>query len=648
MREIGNRFPLVHVPTLRLILSTESFRGYERGVPILLSAHHLKKAFGARSLFNDLNVVIGSGERIGLIGPNGTGKSTLLQIFASRIPPDGGELSIVKGLRIGYLEQSPLLRPEATVESVVLEGTEDPDDGESQATAQEFISHLGLNGAVGPHSKVGTLSGGWKKKVALARELARRPDLLLLDEPTNHLDVESIRWLETFLSRALFATLSITHDRLFLQRVANRILELDPRNEGGLLSVRGDYATYLDVKASRMAAQEKEEARLSNRLRRETEWLRQGAKARTTKQQARIQRAEELQEEVGELQFRNRERVASLDFQSTGRSPSRLIEAKGISKHYDENALFSNLDLLVTPQSRIGLLGPNGCGKSTLIRTLLGGESPNSGSVFLSDQLKVAYFEQTRESLDPDLTVSQTLVPRGEYVNYRGTFTHVRSYLGRFLFRAEQMDMKAGRLSGGEQSRLLIARLMLGEANLLVLHEPTNDLDTATLDVLEDCLCEFTGAVFLVTHDRYFIDQVAKEILAFDPRPGEEGKIVTFAGLAQWELWRDSLVSSVTKVEVRPSLSAKKRKLSFKEQREWDGMEIAIHNTEMKLANLHAELALPENASRASRLTELSTSMEVAQRELDRLYERWAELEKILSLSGKSSMSSERANRSVR
>lgn len=612
----------------------------------LVSAHDLKKAFAARPLFSGLTFSIESGERIGLIGPNGAGKSTLLKILASRATVDAGTLAFQRGLKVGFLEQVPSFAQGATVLSTVLEGTEDPEDWESIARAQELMSRLSLNGVSGhriePETPVERLSGGWKKRVALARELARQPDLLLLDEPTNHLDVESILWLEELLARSVFATMTITHDRLFLQKVAQRMIELDPRHPGGLLSIPGDYAHFLESKEQLIAAQERREVVLKNTLRRETEWLRRGAKARTTKQQARIQRAGELSEEVSDLVQRNQARKVRLDFQGSERNPKKLIEAKGISKSYHGATIFNDVSLILTPGSRLGILGPNGCGKSTLIRVLLGVELPDRGDVFRSENLTCAYFDQTRETLDPSLTVMKTVCPQGEFVSYPGEGggrIHIRSYLDRFLFSPGQMEMAVGKLSGGEQSRLLLARLMLREAHLLVLDEPTNDLDMATLDVLETCLKEFKGSVVLVSHDRYFLDQVATQILAFSPEgtaERTEGKITTFADLFQWEEWHQSQLLKATQLERQPKVSKeknelpssqKKRKLGFKEQRELDSMESTIHAAEETLAQLTAESLLPENVSNATRLSELAQQMAQTQAEIDRLYQRWSELE---------------------
>lgn len=607
---------------------------------ILISAYQLKMAFAARPLFDGITFSIESGEKIGLIGPNGAGKSTLLKILAGLISPDEGKLSFQRGLRVGYLEQSPTFRPGVTVREAVLEGAKDPEDGQTVALLEELLSRLSLkgdseSGGISADSHVEDLSGGWKKRVALARELLKQPDLLLLDEPTNHLDVESILWLEEMIHEAAFAVLTITHDRVFLQKASTRILELDRRNPGGLLSVNGDYATYLETKESMLAASLSSELRLKNTLRRETEWLRRGAKARTTKQQARIQRAEELGDTVSELAYRNQDRQVRLDFQAADKTSKKLIEAKGISKSYDGHQIIPPMDFLMTPTTRLGLLGANGCGKSTLIRLLVGTEQPDQGSVQKAQNLEIAYFEQNREALDLKTTLVKTLCPYGDHVDYRGTRVHIKSYLDRFLFRPEQMDMVVGKLSGGEQSRLLIAQLMLQKANMLVLDEPTNDLDMATLNVLEEVLREFNGAVILVTHDRYFLDQVAKQILAFSVNPKGDRQMTSFASLDQWERWREAQKQTAVRGSSGNMTSSdrsekaaapKKRKLSFKDQREFDTMEQRIQEAEMRLATLTEESLKPELATQATRLTELTAQMAETQDEIDRLYVRWGEL----------------------
>ena len=606
---------------------------------ILLSAQNLGHAFGARALFDGVSFTLSDGDRVGLIGPNGAGKSTLLRILAGELGADAGTVAARAGLRVAHLPQVPTFADSATVREAVRAGLPSGAHGwEEEARVDQLLAKLDLGGAAaGVDAPVERLSGGWQKRVALARALVSEPELLLLDEPTNHLDVESILWLEKFLAEARLATVTVTHDRLFLQRVSNRILELDRRNAGGLLDVAGDYATYVDRKAETMAAQEKREDALRNTLRRETEWLRRGPAARTTKQEARIQRAGALADEVAELGTRNRTRAVDLDFQASGRKTRRLIEGRSIGVRYGDRLVFEDLDVLIGPGTRLGLLGPNGCGKSTLLRVLTGAQAPTSGEVTRADGLEIAFFEQDRAALDPALTVADAVCPDGDFVEFRGARVHRHGYLERFLFRAEQMRQPVGRLSGGEQSRLLVARLMLRPASLLVLDEPTNDLDLATLDILQDALTSFDGAVLLVTHDRYFLDQVATQILGFHVKPGEEGRVTSFAGLGQWEEWYrgQTAVERAPKAPAAPgaapAAAPPRKKLSYQLQREWDGMEGRIAEAEATLAALEAEAQSPEVVSNHARLVELDAQTTAARAEVDRLYARWAELETLIS-----------------
>ena len=618
-------------------------RASDRAVPILLSAHRLEKHFASRTLFDALTFAVNSGDRIGLIGPNGAGKSTLLRVLAGQSKADGGELSLARGLTVGFLEQTPEFPPDLSVREAIALGCRDPYDYEDIMLVEEILARLEMDGDL----RLDALSGGWRKRAALARELARKPDLLLLDEPTNHLDVESIQWLEEFLAAAPFATVSVTHDRLFLQRVAERIFDLDPRLPNGLLVVEGTYADYLEAKEGELAAQAKREDSASNLLRRETAWLRRGAKARQTKQKARIERAGDLKDEVSDLRARNQTRVARIDFQEADRNPQKLIEAKGIAKSYGARAVFRDVDILIGPKTRLGLLGPNGAGKSTLIRVLLGEELPDRGVVKQADKFQAAYFQQHRDSLDPALSVMRSVCPVGDYVQLGGQPVYARSYLNRFLFKSEQMDMPVGKLSGGEQARLRIAQLMLRPANVLVLDEPTNDLDAATLDVLERQLREFNGAVILVTHDRYFLDQVANQILAFewdaDGRPCFE----RFADFAQWEEWtadrprlakklRAALSAglgaeaagvAVEDVATAAPPPAKAKKVSYKDKLELDGMEAAIAAAEACAADLETRARNPAIVADAPKLAAAYSALALAKAEVDRLYARWAELE---------------------
>lgn len=595
----------------------------------MISAYKLSKSYNLlRPLFTGLTFTIEDHDRIGLIGPNGAGKSTLLKILSGQIPHSDGEIHTQQGLRIAYLEQSPQFDQGATIYSAILEKTSDPDDWESMSLVHEYISKLSLS-QFGEDTLVSTLSGGWKKRVALARELVKKPDLLFLDEPTNHMDIEGITWMEEFLSHERFALVTITHDRLFLQRVSNRILELNPRHKDGLLSVQGDYIKYCEIRDQLILAQENREIILKNTLRRETQWLRQGAKARTTKQQARIKATGELEKQVDELEQRNLNRSVRLSFVQSERNPKKLLEAQNISKIYGDRTVFKNVHLTLSPGSRLGILGQNGAGKSTLIRTLLKTEEPTSGLVVHADQLRIAYFDQTRDSLDPEQTLIKTLCPVGDFVEFNGQNIHIKSYLDRFLFSPQQMQMKIGNLSGGEQSRVLVARLMLKPANLLILDEPTNDLDMATLNVLEQCLVDFHGAIILVTHDRYFLDQVANQLIAFSPLERKNPELTTFADFSQWEEWISKPIH-IEKQEPRSSTEIKqpKVKLSFKEQFELDHMEENIARAEAKLEKLTVESTQPENISNASKLNDLANQMSNVQTQIDQFYARWAELEK--------------------
>jgi ABC transport system ATP-binding/permease protein len=609
---------------------------------ILLDAQQLKASFGARPLFEGVSFTVDEKERIGLIGPNGAGKSTLLRILAGIVSADDGTIARRRGLRVALLDQTPRFAPGATVRDALASAIDAGTDGDgAHEREREVLALLSLDGrggeGIGTDTPVATLSGGWQKRVAIGRALACRPDLLLLDEPTNHLDVEGIEWLEALLGRrgAPFATITVTHDRMFLQRVTTRILELDRRNAGGLLSVAGDYAAYVRVKAETMHAQERREVVLRNTLRREIEWLRRGPAARTTKQQARIGRAGALGEEVAELGRRNQTRTAALDFAPAEARPRRLIEARAIAKRYDGRTIFEGVDVRLVPGARIGLLGPNGCGKSTLIRVLLGEETATAGSVARADGLQVAYFQQSREALDPTRTLTDTLCPDGDHVSFRGARVHVRGYLEGFLFEPEQMLMAVGKLSGGEQSRLLLAQLMLREAQLLVLDEPTNDLDLPTLAVLEESLTGFDGAVLLVSHDRAFLDQVATTILAFDSRPGAPGGVVAFASLGQWEAWRAEVAAAEKTATaasgpprgVPAAPPAPRRKLGYQEQREYDAIEATLARAEEALRAARAESEHPAHASDAGKLVALLAAVDERQAEVDRLYARWAELD---------------------
>lgn len=594
---------------------------------LLLNANQVEKSFASRILFKNISFGVEDKERVGLVGPNGAGKTTLLKILAGRTDCDEGQITCKKGLKIGFLEQTPQFESQDTILSAVLSKSRDKD--EHIGYAYELMARFDLI-SFGEDFLVRELSGGWQKRVALARELLLEPELLFLDEPTNHLDVTSILWLEEFLKSAPFSVLMITHDRLFLQRVATRIMDLSPHNTNYLLNIDGSYVEYLEAKELLIAASQRQEKVLKNTLRRETEWLRRGAKARQTKQKARIENAHELAQTVDELQRRNQQQLVEIEFGDNFKSPKKLIEAIDITKSYNGNTLFSKMDLLVGPKTRLALMGDNGAGKSTLIRILLDLEKPDTGKVKHADAIKVAYFEQNRQTLDFKKTVLRNLCPEGDFVDYRGEKLHVRSYLDRFLFFGDRANLTVDRLSGGEQARLRIAQLMLQDANVLVLDEPTNDLDLETLGILESALRDFPGAVILVTHDRYFMDAVSNKILGF-PIKGQKSKVLTaFADYHQWEAWyfeELKKVNSEPESIVSEPIEQKKR-LSFKEKFELENLEPEILKLESTLAGYIKDSEDPALMSNATRLNEIHSQIALLQSQISEKYERWAELDK--------------------
>jgi ATP-binding cassette subfamily F protein uup len=592
---------------------------------VLMSVHELKFAFSHRILFEGQTFSINSGEKIALIGQNGAGKSTLLKILAGEMDADSGTVSRGRGLKLGYLPQTPTLPLHLTAREAIYESVTDAEDWSQVGAAEEAMSRLQIRDI-----KVSEMSGGWKKKVALARELAKNPDVLLLDEPTNHLDVESILWLEDWVRNSPLCIVVISHDRAFLNRVGKRVIEVDRRNPGGILSHDGNYEQFLIMKQEYLETMASREESLKNVLRREMEWLGRGAKARTTKQKARIDRAGDLKSEVADLSARNQNLTAKLEF-DTGddRGPKKLVELKEVSKTYGEKKILANFSLKVGPKTRLGLMGRNGVGKSTLIRLIAGGEEADVGTIERADRLQVSYFEQNRDALDPEISVLRSVCPYGETIEFQGRKMHVRGYLDRFLFSGPNVDVLVGKLSGGEQARLLLAQLMLRPANLLILDEPTNDLDMQTLGLLEDCLEEFPGAVILVTHDRSFMNAVCNQILA-------QPEMIFFSDIDQWEKWfKAELKKQGSAGETKFSSGTllkepdtkKKKKLSYKDQIEYDSMEATIADHEVRLGVLEAKSQKPEILANAVELQKITGEMAMIQMEVEKLYTRWAELE---------------------
>ena len=602
---------------------------------ILLSCESVSKTYGVKALFTDLSLALFEGDHVGLVGPNGSGKSTLLKILAGLETPDRGTRTIRRHIRVGYVPQEPMFPHDGTIEDILLQVlTEDDRD------PHEHAGHMAKAISIGsfPHTDqpIATLSGGWRKRLAIARAVMLEPDVLLMDEPTNHLDVEGILWLETLLKSRAKAFLVVSHDRRFLEAVASRMLELNHCYPDGLFEATGRYSDFLEQRDAALQAQAGYQASLANRVRREMEWLRRGPKARTTKAKGRVQSAEQLITELDRAEARAVQSTVGIDFVSSGRRSKQLLVTRQLGKAFAGRPVVAGLDIQLGPGERLGLLGPNGSGKTTLLRLLAGTMEPDQGTITRADRLRIVTFEQHRDSLDQTATLRRALAPAGDAVVYQDRSVHLVSWAKRFLFRPEQLDLPVSRLSGGEQARLLIARLMLQPADLLILDEPTNDLDIPTLDVLEESLLEFTGALVLVTHDRWLLDRVSTVLLSLEGA----GRAEWFADYAQWEdaqqRKKDSdSQSSIgrtlqdSRVEAGSTEPVGKRKLSYREQKEWGSIEQDIIRAEAKVAACRTAVEDPTVVSDAAALEERLGTLETARAEVERLYARWAELEEM-------------------
>ncbi len=597
-------------------------------MPPLINVRSISKAFGAAPLFQNVSFTVSEGDRVGLIGPNGSGKSTLLRILAGTETPDDGEIAVRKRLRMSYVEQESVFQSGATVRSVVeaaLKGSAVPES----ERGTRFAETLGRAGFADLGAEAAALSGGWQKRLAIVEALVQGPDILLLDEPTNHLDLAGIEWLEEVLEQAGFACVVISHDRYFLENVATEMAELSRVYPDGLLRVRGRYSTFLEKKEEFLHAQSKRQEALENLVHSEIEWLRRGAKARTRKSKARIDKAGELMEELADLNTRSRTGAAQIDFSATDRKTKRLIELGNVGYEIGGRQLFEGLNFVISAGLRVGLVGPNGSGKTTLLRLVRGEVAPTSGDIHRAEKLRIVYFDQRRE-LDPTVTLRRALAPEGDSVIYQDRVVHVASWAAKFLFKNEQLNQPVDRLSGGERARVLIAQLMLQPADVLLLDEPTNDLDIPTLEILEESLLEFRGSLVLVTHDRYMLDRVSTIVLGLDGK----GSAERFADYSQWEAWQEEreqseqATSRVTaKTTTGPSTSSKK-KLSYLEAREYSAIEELVAAAEEILDSKRVAAEDPAIASDATRLMNAHKELEEAQSEVDTLYARWAELEK--------------------
>ena len=614
----------------------------------LLIADKLSHAFGHLPLLVNASVQIDAGERIAIVGRNGTGKSTLLKILSGDIAPDKGSIWTGPGVKVARLTQDVIdagaTKP--TVQEVVAEGLHELallhglEDWEQEQQVEQVMKRLELD----PDARIETLSGGWKRRVTLARALVVQPDVLLLDEPTNHLDIDTITWLETMLTSFAGAVVFVTHDRAFLQKVATRLVELDRgvlTSYGRAVPVKGQpalpvYDEYLRRKEEDLAIAETAHEKFDKKLAQEEAWLRRGIKARRTRDEGRVKALLAMRTERAAR--RDVPGQVRLTIESSGRTGQAVFHAKGISKTFTERPVVRDFSTRIMRKDRIGLLGPNGAGKTTLLKMLIGELEPDTGEVDRGTNVQTAYYDQQREQLDPERTVVDTIADGNDWVVVNEQKRHVFSYLEDFLFPPERAKSPVKALSGGERNRLLLARLFTKPANVLVLDEPTNDLDMETLELLEAQLVDFPGTVLLVSHDREFLNRVVTSTIAF------EGDGVVREYVGGYDDWlrqsrspevprsRGSEVPRSSGVPVVPGSSkatgTAKKKLSFKEQKELDGLPAKIEANETKQRELEAAIAAPEfYRSGKAAIADTLGALEKAKTDLDGLLHRWTELE---------------------
>ena len=597
----------------------------------LLSAQGLAKYAGGKLLFSNLRLNIEEGERVVLIGANGSGKSTLLRILSGLEEPDEGDVTVRRTVQTALIPQQDSFEDDQSVEyalsSALRANSSHPGDLHGR-TAET----LGKCGFTDKHQKVGSLSGGWKKRLAIARALVLDPDLLFLDEPTNHLDIDGITWLENFLNDARFASLVVSHDRYFMENIATRVIELDRRYEGFTLSGEGRYSDFMEKRSNFLDGQKQYYASLANKVRREISWLRQGARARTTKARGRIKGAHRL---IGELRNKPEgQGKAELEFCATGRRSKEVLKAERLGFSIGGKVLFKDLNFTLAPGDRLGILGPNGSGKTSLQRVLYGGARPTEGKIRRAFGSRCVIFDQNRESLDGSLTLKEALCPEGDAVLFQGRETHVTSWAKRFLFDPSQLSTPVGSLSGGEQSRVLISRLMLEPADILFLDEPTNDLDIPTLEVLEESLEDFPGVIIITSHDRFLLDNLSTLIVGLHG----DGISHIYADYGQWAKAHEGLKKRPRKIkgtDERDLRGAKPGKLSYMDQRDYDTIEAQIMEAESRHQELQSTLTDPDNISNAPKLEELCREIALQEEVIRRLYARWEDLaEKVKNLQG--------------
>ncbi len=585
----------------------------------ILNIEHVSKIYGEKKIFDDVSYGIHEGDKIGIIGINGTGKTTLLKIIAGLEETDEGEVIKQNGLRITYLPQNPEFPEGATVLDYVVDGKLQM-EWNTESEAKTVLNKLSITDH---HAPIATLSGGQKKRVALARTLINPADVLILDEPTNHIDNEMALWLEDYLNKFKGVIIMVTHDRYFLDRVTNKILEI---SHGKLYGYTANYSQFLELKSQREEMELASERKRQSVLRMEIEWAKRGCRARTTKQKARLERLEALKN--GKAPVRD----ATVELESIGtRMGKKTIELHNISKSYGDKTLIKDFEYIVLKNQRLGIIGPNGCGKSTLMKLIVGAIEPDAGSVEIGDTVQIGYFAQEAEEMDPTQRAIDYIKDVADYVPTKDGRITASQLLERFLFDGNLQYTPIGKLSGGEKRRLYLCKILIESPNVLILDEPTNDLDIPTLTILEDYLESFQGIVIAVSHDRYFLDNLVDRIFAFEG----DGALKQYeGGYTEYLEARQRAEESVAvkSVQTAPKMTGKdwkkdqptKLKFTFKEQKEYDTIDEDIAALEEKIESLDAEMMA--NATNSAKLSQLTVEKENVEQQLEEKMERWVYL----------------------
>jgi len=598
----------------------------------LVSIRDLSIGFRGPALLDSVNCQIEPGQRIGLLGRNGAGKSTLMNLISGKLKPDSGDIIIAPNANIAKLSQDVPQDVQGSIRSIVATGLRkeslpEEEQWRFENDIEQVLSRMELDG----DNSFETLSSGMKRRVLLARALVSKPDLLLLDEPTNHLDISAIAWLESFLLKFNKSLMFVTHDRMFLRKLATRILEID---RGRIFDWSCDYDSFLERKDAALAAEEKQNALFDKRLAEEEVWIRKGIKARRTRNEGRVRALKKMRVERSDR--RQKLGTSNLQIQEAQRSGALVVECKDVSFAYDDKAIFSNFTTSIMREDKVGIIGPNGAGKSTLLKVLLGLASPTGGKIKTGTNLEIAYFDQLREQLDGEATVQENVGDGSDSILINGTKKHVLGYLQDFLFAPERARTQVKFLSGGERNRILLARLFAKPANVIVLDEPTNDLDAETLELLEEKLVQFTGTVLMVSHDRAFLNNVVTSTLVFE----EDGLREYVGGFDDWQRQSqkrsttpdrsDETSKNKTSGKAKASKTEQPKKLSYKEKREFEKLPSTIEQLENQIAEIHTQMGSPDFYQKpGSEISKVQTSLTSLETELSAAYLRWEALDQI-------------------